>query len=124
MQEFISEPLDGISLLLELLRTIQLSQAGGGPGGSAPSPGVQQPGTGTCQRISPAAQRRALLDELACLHCLLCCCHRYADAVRRVVTSSAGLFTLAVCIMSNVNKSRVIALEVSRIFQKNDFWKF
>ncbi|CAH2235133.1 jg16124 [Pararge aegeria aegeria] len=49
VQEFAGEPLDGVTLLLELLRNIQLSQ------------------TGETVRGPPAVRRRPLLDELACL---------------------------------------------------------
>ncbi|XP_065156527.1 uncharacterized protein mwh isoform X2 [Atheta coriaria] len=101
IQEFVAEPLDGVTLLLELLRAIQLSQSNNAPGS-----------TGTTGKISPAIQRRALLDELTCLQCLLYCCIRYSESIRKLTASSAGLFTLAVCIMSNVNKSRIIALQL------------
>ncbi|XP_067006366.2 uncharacterized protein mwh [Anabrus simplex] len=93
VQEFIGDPLDGVTLLLELLRAVQLSQA------------AQQ------QRCPPPVLRRALLDEHACLQCLRSCM-RCPDAARRLSASPAGLFTLAVCIMSNVSKSRVVALEL------------
>ena len=49
VQEFACEPLDGVTLLLELLRNVQLSQ------------------TGEASRGPPAVRRRPLLDELACL---------------------------------------------------------
>ncbi|KAJ9573428.1 hypothetical protein L9F63_009156, partial [Diploptera punctata] len=93
VQEFIGDPLDGVTLLLELLRSVQLSQAN------------QQ------TRCPPPILRRALLDEHSCLQCLRSCL-RCPDAARRLASSPAGLFTLAVCIMSNVSKSRVIALEL------------
>ncbi|XP_069685806.1 titin homolog isoform X2 [Periplaneta americana] len=93
VQEFIGDPLDGVTLLLELLRAVQLSQAN------------QQ------TRCPPPILRRALLDEHSCLQCLRSCL-RCPDAARRLAASPAGLFTLAVCIMSNVSKSRVIALEL------------
>ncbi|XP_031336233.1 uncharacterized protein LOC116165711 isoform X2 [Photinus pyralis] len=99
IQEFVSDPHDGVTLLLELLRTIQLSQGNNN-------------GNNTTGRIPPSIQRRALLDELTCLQCLLCCCIRYSESIRRLTASSAGLFTLAVCIMTNVNKSRIIALQL------------
>ncbi|KAL0278307.1 UNVERIFIED_CONTAM: hypothetical protein PYX00_000162 [Menopon gallinae] len=93
VQEFVGDPVDGVTLLLELLRAVQLSQAS------------QQ------QRCPPQVLRRALLDEHSCLVCLKHCL-RCPDASRRLASSSAGLFTLAVCIMSNVTKSRIIALEL------------
>ncbi|KAK9883776.1 hypothetical protein WA026_001966 [Henosepilachna vigintioctopunctata] len=103
-QEFVSEPLDGVGLLLDLLRAVQLSQS--------TNPQAFQGSNHTTGKISPAIQRRALLDELSCLQCLSTCCNRYSDGIRRLTTSSAGLFTLAICIMSNVNKSRTMALQL------------
>ncbi|GFG36212.1 hypothetical protein Cfor_11293 [Coptotermes formosanus] len=96
VQEFIGDPLDGVTLLLDLLRTVQLSQAN------------------HQTRCPPPVLRRALLDENSCLQCLRSCL-RCPDAARRLSASPAGLFTLAVCIMSNVSKSRVLALEVSHV---------
>ncbi|KAM3955557.1 LOW QUALITY PROTEIN: multiple wing hairs [Aphomia sociella] len=94
VQEFACEPLDGVTLLLELLRNVQLSQSGEGARGP------------------PAVRRRPLLDELACLQCLWSCCTRYPDSVRRLVAGSNCVYTLTVCIMSTVNKSRVLALQL------------
>ncbi|XP_052740083.1 uncharacterized protein LOC112048070 isoform X2 [Bicyclus anynana] len=94
VQEFACEPLDGVTLLLELLRNIQLSQ------------------TGEASRGPPAVRRRPLLDELACLQCLWSCCSRYSDCVRRLMAGSNGVYALTVCIMSTVNKSRVLALQL------------
>ncbi|KAJ8984682.1 hypothetical protein NQ317_015774 [Molorchus minor] len=104
VQEFVADPLDGVTLLLDLLRAIQLSQSSNAhnlPGSSS-----------TTGKIPPSVQRRTLLDELSCLQCLQNCCMRYSEAVRKLISTSAGLFTLAICIMSNVNKSRVIALQL------------
>lgn len=110
VQEFVTEPLDGITLLLDLLRAIQLSQSSGGASHNAN-------GSTTVGKIPPSVQRRTLLDELSCLQCLQSCCTRYSEAVRKLTASSSGLFTLTICIMSNVNKSRIIALQVSmRLF--------
>ncbi|XP_044759429.1 uncharacterized protein LOC123317113 isoform X2 [Coccinella septempunctata] len=103
-QEFVSEPLDGINLLLDLLRAVQLSQS--------TNPQAFPGSNHTTGKVPPAIQRRALLDELSCLQCLWSCCTRYSDATRKLTSSSAGLFTLAICIMSNVNKSRILALQL------------
>lgn len=105
VQEFVTDPLDGITLLLDLLRAIQLSQSSSGNTHNSN-------GTTTIGKIPPSVQRKTLLDELSCLQCLQCCCSRYSEAVRKLTASSAGLFTLTICIMSNVNKSRIIALQV------------
>lgn len=57
VQEFVAAPLDGVSLLLEVLRSIQLSQQNG----------MSQ--TSTAGKMNAQTyQRRALLDELACLY--------------------------------------------------------
>ncbi|KRT86098.1 hypothetical protein AMK59_1386, partial [Oryctes borbonicus] len=111
VQEFVTDPLDGTSLLLDLLRVIQLSQTSNGGTGS----------TGTTGKLPPSLQRRALLDELSCLQCLMFCSIRYNETVRKMSTLPAGLFTLSVCIMSNVTKSRIIALQLlMRICQLSD----
>lgn len=57
VQEFVAAPLDGVSLLLEVLRSIQLSQQNG----------MGQTNT-TGKMNAQTYQRRALLDELACLY--------------------------------------------------------
>lgn len=92
-----SDPIDGITLILELLRSIQLNDSN------------QQ------IKVTPANHRRALLDENSCLQCLQYCL-RCEETTRRLAMSSAGLFTLAVCIMSSVSKSRILALEVRSYF--------
>jgi hypothetical protein len=94
VQEFVGDPLDGVTLLLEILRAVQLSQ------------------TTQKSRIPPAIARRALLDEHECLQCLQNCVSRSQEGALKLATSSAGLFTIAVGIMSNVTKSRVLALQV------------
>ncbi|XP_050441803.1 uncharacterized protein LOC126846442 isoform X2 [Adelges cooleyi] len=91
VQEFVGDPVDGVTLLLELLKTIQQS-------------GTQTKGT-------PANQRRVTLDENSCLQCLKYCL-RCQDASRKLAISSAGLYTLAACIMSTVNQSRIMTLEL------------
>ncbi|XP_049799697.1 uncharacterized protein LOC126235003 [Schistocerca nitens] len=102
VQEFIGDPLDGVTLLLELLRAVQQPAPGQG-GGAGAGAGGGGGGAG--------GGRRALLDELACLQCLHACL-RLPDAARRLARSPAGLYTLAVCVMSNATKSRVIALQL------------
>ncbi|XP_068913755.1 uncharacterized protein mwh isoform X3 [Tenebrio molitor] len=103
VQEFVADPLDGITLLLDLLRAIQLSQSTNHNGPA---------GNNTTGKMPPSLQRRALLDELSCLQCLLLCCQRYTESIRKLTASSAGLFTLAICIMSNVTKSRILSLQL------------
>ncbi|OXU29389.1 hypothetical protein TSAR_015204 [Trichomalopsis sarcophagae] len=98
VQEFCSPPAEGISLLLETLRGVQLSQ-------SAP-PSATGP-----QTRRPRA-RRAALDELGCVECLAVCTERCPDAPRILAQAYPGLLALAVCLTSSLNRSRVLALQV------------
>lgn len=97
VQEFVGDPVDGVTLLLELLKTIQQS--------------------GSQTKCTAANQRRVALDENSCLQCLKYCL-RCQDAARKLAISPAGLYTLAACIMSTVNQSRLLTLEVRRVFQQ------
>lgn len=58
--EFTSSPMDGVSLLLEVLRAIQLSQNTITGSSTLNSQNLQL-------RNNQSYQRRALLDELTCL---------------------------------------------------------
>jgi len=98
VQEFASPPADGITLLLETLRGVQLAQS------SPPNSGQTGPRIGT---------RRAALDELGCVECLAACGERCADASRLLVQAQPGLLALAVCLTSSLNRSRVLALQVT-----------
>ncbi|XP_065202664.1 GATA zinc finger domain-containing protein 14 [Planococcus citri] len=93
VQEFVADPIDGITLLLELLRTIQANDSN------------------QHTKATSALHRRSLLDENSCLQCL-----RYSlrcpETTRRLAMAPTGLFSLTVCIMSSVSKSRIIALEL------------
>ncbi|XP_076183171.1 multiple wing hairs isoform X2 [Ptiloglossa arizonensis] len=97
VQEFASPPADGITLLLETLRGVQLAQS------SPPSSGHTGPRVGT---------RRAALDELGCVECLAACAERCTDAPRLLVQAQPGLLALAVCLTSSLNRSRVLALQL------------
>ncbi|XP_063995697.1 uncharacterized protein Mwh isoform X2 [Diachasmimorpha longicaudata] len=96
VQEFSSAPADGITLLLETLRGVQLVQ-------STPPSGQNGPRIGT---------RRAALDELGCVECLAACTDRCADAPRLLAQAQPGLLALAVCLTSSLNRSRVLALQL------------
>ncbi|KYQ58110.1 hypothetical protein ALC60_02909 [Trachymyrmex zeteki] len=100
VQEFASPPADGMTLLLETLRGVQLAQS------SPPNSGQTGPRIGT---------RRAALDELGCVECLAACGERCADAPRLLVQAQPGLLALAVCLTSSLNRSRVLALQVITI---------
>lgn len=58
VQEFVSSPVDGVSLLLDVLRAIQLSQT------VLP---LEPKNTNTMPRYTQVYQRRVILDEMACL---------------------------------------------------------
>ncbi|XP_046465666.1 uncharacterized protein mwh isoform X1 [Neodiprion pinetum] len=96
VQEFASAPADGITLLLETLRGVQLAQ-------NSPPSGQTGPRIGT---------RRAALDELGCVECLAACGERCADAPRLLIEAQPGLLALAVCLTSSLNRSRVLALQL------------
>ncbi|KAJ8664586.1 hypothetical protein QAD02_006248 [Eretmocerus hayati] len=89
VQEFASE---GISLLLESLRGVQLSQ---------------------CSGPRRPRARRAAIDELGCVECLAACAERCpADTARLLAQAQPGLLALAICLTSSLNRSRVLALQL------------
>ncbi|KAF7996897.1 hypothetical protein HCN44_002543 [Aphidius gifuensis] len=96
VQEFASSPADGINLLLETLRGVQLIQ-------NTPPSGQNGARIGT---------RRAALDELGCVECLSACAERCADVPRLLSQAQPGLLALAVCLTSSLNRSRVLALQL------------
>ncbi|XP_066587974.1 uncharacterized protein mwh isoform X2 [Prorops nasuta] len=98
VQEFASPPADGVTLLLETLRGVQLAQSS--PPGSAGQTGLRM------------GSRRAALDELGCVECLAACAERSPDASRLLVQAQPGLLALAVCLTSSLNRSRVLALQL------------
>ncbi|XP_059622451.1 uncharacterized protein LOC132265705 [Phlebotomus argentipes] len=105
VQEFVASPLDGVSLLLDVLRAIQLSQTSTASGtvSTPASPG---------QRNTQTYQRRALLDELACLQCISLCCARTSEAGIRLGSSPIGLLPLAAAATGQGIRSRVLALQL------------
>lgn len=103
VQEFSSPPAEGITLLLETLRGVQLAQ-------TSPPSGQSGPRVGT---------RRAALDELGCVECLAACGERCADAPRLLAQAQPGLLALAVCLTSSLNRSRVLALQVCKTTASN-----
>ncbi|XP_055630012.1 uncharacterized protein LOC129770880 isoform X2 [Toxorhynchites rutilus septentrionalis] len=109
VQEFVSSPLDGVSLLLEVLRAVQLSQ-------STPMNGTTtMPAPGIMPRTNQSYQRRALLDELACLQCLSICCTRSPEAGARLGTTPIGLLPLAAAATGSGIRSRIVALQLLTI---------
>ena len=66
------------------------------------------------RRENHARFRRAVADEQSCLACLQhCLTLDPEEAPRRLVDHDNGLYTLAVCLLSHVNRSRIAALEVA-----------
>ncbi|XP_065558342.1 uncharacterized protein LOC136026076 isoform X2 [Artemia franciscana] len=101
-KEFVSYPCDGVTVLLDILRLIQLSQAE-----------ISGPPKAAIRRENHARFRRAVADEQSCLACLQhCLTLDPEEAPRRLVDHDNGLYTLAVCLLSHVNRSRIAALEL------------
>ncbi|XP_075164973.1 multiple wing hairs isoform X2 [Haematobia irritans] len=115
VQEFVATPSDGVSLLLEVLRSIQLSQA-------VNAPITVIGNTGTMPRNSQSYQRRALLDELACLQCLNICCSRSLEATSRLGTTPVGLMPLASSATGQGIRARILAMQLmANACDKNSF---
>ncbi|XP_050735804.1 serine-rich adhesin for platelets-like isoform X4 [Eriocheir sinensis] len=97
VKELVRDPHDGVSLLLDVLKMVQLAQTDLNGSGSS--------------REQQAALRRALVDEheaLGCIrHCLRC-----PEAAPRLAHYPPGLYTLAVATMSNLARSRTLALQL------------
>ncbi len=100
MQEFIGNPNDGVTLLLDVLKAIQLAQTNI---------------TGSLNQLGSRANhvmfKKALSDEFETLLCLKIC-SRVEDGALKLVEHHSGLFSAAVCVMSNYSKSRVLSLQL------------
>ena len=96
-KQFLAEGSEGLSLLLDILRVIQLSQA--------------NLTSGLDQNINKAIFNKALGDEHETLLCIKLCVELDVG-LRLVADHPSGLFTISVCVMSNCNKSRVLALQI------------
>ncbi|XP_037073960.1 uncharacterized protein LOC119095191 [Pollicipes pollicipes] len=101
VREFVTDPYDGVTGLLDLLKMIQLSQT---------DYAASMNGT-LRSKEHHNFFRRALTDEYDCLLCLKHCL-RCEETAAKLVGYSHGLYTVAVCIMSNFSKSRTLALEL------------
>ena len=55
--------------------------------------------------------KKALSDEFETLLCLKICA-KFEDGALKLVEHHSGLFTVAVCVMSNYSKSRVLSLQL------------
>ncbi len=108
-REFVcAEENDGVTLLLDLLKAIQLAQTNI---------------TGSLNQLGSRANhvmfKRALADEFEALLCLRACARApengaggAEDGAARLAAHPSGLFTVAVCVMSNYSKSRVLSLQL------------
>ena len=96
-KHFMSDENDGLTLLLDILKVIQLSQA--------------NMTSGLDHNISKAVFNKALADEHETLICLKLCAET-ETGLNSIAEHPSGLFTISVCVMSNFSKSRVLALEI------------
>ena len=97
VKEFIRYPNDGVTLLLDQLKLIQLSQT--------------NQGRAKDQTTNTSSIRMSLSDEYEALLCLKLCAEMDEGALK-ISLHSSGLFTVSVCVMSNFSKSRVLALQL------------
>ena len=97
VREFISAPNDGVTLLLDLLKLIQLSQT--------------TPDDSKEQKMNPSGSKKLFSDEYDALLCLKLCTE-LEDGAAKIIEHSSGVFTVSVCVMSNFSKSRVLALQI------------
>lgn len=97
VKEFVRDPHDGVTLLLDVLKMVQLAQTD--LNGSANS------------REQQLALRRALIDENECLSCLRFSM-RSTDATFKLAHYPHGLYALAVATMSSLARSRTLALQL------------
>ncbi|KAL7044480.1 hypothetical protein ACKWTF_001921 [Chironomus riparius] len=105
VQEFVANPMDGATLLLEVLRGIQLSQNTITGSSTLNSQNMDM-------RNNQSYQRRALLDELTCLQCLSICCSRTTDASIRLGNTPVGLLPLACSATNTGIRARILALQL------------
>ena len=96
-QHFLCDENDGLTLLLDILKVIQLSQA--------------NMTSGLDHNISKAVFNKALADEHETLLCLKLCAAT-DTGLSNIAEHPSGLFTISVCVMSNFSKSRVLALDI------------
>ncbi|XP_053208231.1 probable serine/threonine-protein kinase DDB_G0282963 isoform X2 [Panonychus citri] len=111
VDEFIDEPHHGISWLLDLLRSSLNRQQ---CPGMVISGGREQPNKNKMikNRDRQHQLKRAMTDEYDCLLCLKYATTANSKALVKILSHRNGLLTLASCIVSNLTKSRVIALEL------------
>jgi len=100
IREFIGTTNDGVTHLLDALKAVQLAQTNI---------------TGSLNQLGSRANhvmfKKALSDEFETLQCLKICA-KFEDGALKLVEHHSGLFTVAVCVMSNYSKSRVLSLQL------------
>ena len=97
LRQFIDQRSDGLNLLMDILKVIQLSQA--------------NITTGLDQSVSKAIFTKALEDEHQTLLCVKLCLQTNMG-MQSIASHPSSLFTISVCLMSNYNRSRVLALQI------------
>ncbi|XP_074594922.1 multiple wing hairs isoform X2 [Brevipalpus obovatus] len=111
VDDFIDEPQNGISWILDLLRSSLNRQQ---CPGMVISGNRDQPIKGKIvkNRERQHHLKRAMTDEYDCLLCLKHVTISSQKALNKILAHRNGLLTLASCITSNLTKSRTIALEL------------
>ncbi|XP_022253796.1 uncharacterized protein LOC106469548, partial [Limulus polyphemus] len=99
LEEFVSEPQNGVMLLLELLKICHGRQSN------------QERNKSVRNQERQTILKKALSDEYDSLLCLKLSVQLH-KAVISITEHYSGLSILASCIMSNFTKSRVVALEI------------
>ncbi|XP_050032481.2 uncharacterized protein mwh isoform X1 [Dermacentor andersoni] len=98
VEEFVSEPNDGVTLLLDLLKTYRRST------------GVDH-GRYASTRARQQQAKKAQSEELDCLQCLFYSL-RCQKSLGKIINHGSGLCAIASSIMSNCSKSRKLAIEL------------
>ena len=122
LKEFISEPNDGVTLLLDLLKVFHhppFSSCSALPKSLTTMPKVVQLSqtnisgvhSSLDSKLHQSVFKKALADEHECLLCLKLCAEAEEGSMR-LAEHPSGLFTVSVCVMSNFSKSRVLALQL------------
>ncbi|XP_015919904.1 formin-like protein 1 [Parasteatoda tepidariorum] len=100
LEEFVSDVHEGVSCLLNILRTSQERQKGAGLFTYV-----------TLSRAKQSLINKGVIDEFYCLLCLKAC-SKSSEAVIKIADHKTGLATVSSCITSSHVKSRIVALEI------------
>ncbi|BFZ03282.1 hypothetical protein BsWGS_06321 [Bradybaena similaris] len=102
VNEFIKAPNNGLRLLLNLLKTLQMASLN-------PTGSVNRSSTNGTLKMDSYKQN--MVDEQDCLLCVKYTL-RIGAAVDEVLEDNSGLFTVTTCLLSNFSRSRIAALEI------------